>query len=165
VQKAFWYGFRNVFFLNDNASDREANFGLVRSDYSPKPALRALVAYAGGHGARAVSGARRVHTSLAVRRADIGAHIAAVSSLRVRSHWLTGGDVSGARAGRITLLVSRWSAHRHRWVRVARLHPHIGSAGHFAARVRTNFRASYRVRAFYRHGSVRGASRSRVFHS
>ncbi len=48
VEKAFIYGFRNLYWSNDNAADIEANFGLVRTDYSAKPALRAITAYATG---------------------------------------------------------------------------------------------------------------------
>jgi hypothetical protein len=57
VQKAFWYRFRNVFFLNDNAGDREANFGLLRTDYSTKPAYAAFKAYATAHASAAAPSA------------------------------------------------------------------------------------------------------------
>jgi hypothetical protein len=163
VQKAFWYGFRNVFYLHDDSSDREANFGLVRSNYSAKPALRALRAYAGSRALRAQI--HRVHTSLSVRRADAGAHSARAGHRRVRSRWQASGVVSGAHAGRVSLVVSRWSARGHRWVRVARLHPRVGSSGEFSARVRTHFRGRYKARASYSRGLTRGTSRSRRFHS
>ena len=46
VEKAFIYGFRNLHWSNNAPTDIEANFGLVRTDYSAKPALRAVTAYA-----------------------------------------------------------------------------------------------------------------------
>ncbi len=163
VTKAFWYGFRNVFFLHDDSSDREANFGLMRSNYSAKPALRALASYAGTHAAQAQ--VHRVHTSLAVRRLDTGAHAAAAGPLPARSRWLASGGVSGAHAGRVTLLVSRWSSVRHRWQRVARMHPGVGATGRFSAQLRTHFHGSYRVQAFYQRGALVGTSRSQSLHS
>ena len=45
VTHAFWYNFRNTFYLNDNPTDIEANWGLLRTDYSAKPALAAISAF------------------------------------------------------------------------------------------------------------------------
>ena len=46
VSHAFWYGFRNTYWLHDAPHDYEANHGLLRTDFRPKPALRALAAIA-----------------------------------------------------------------------------------------------------------------------
>jgi hypothetical protein len=48
VQVAFWYNFRNTWWLADTPGDYEANHGLLRTDFSPKPALAALRTYTGG---------------------------------------------------------------------------------------------------------------------
>jgi polysaccharide biosynthesis protein PslG len=42
VEVAFWYTFRNVFFRGEDPADWEANTGVVRVDFSPKPAYAAL---------------------------------------------------------------------------------------------------------------------------
>jgi len=46
VDKAFWYGMRNTYWLRDDPSQWEANAGLLRTDFSPKPAYLALKDYA-----------------------------------------------------------------------------------------------------------------------
>ncbi|MHB8669983.1 MAG: cellulase family glycosylhydrolase, partial [Acidimicrobiales bacterium] len=47
VQTAFWYNFRNNFWLNDAPADYEANLGLLRVDFSAKPAYAALKSWTG----------------------------------------------------------------------------------------------------------------------
>lgn len=42
VETAFWYNFRNNWFLNNDPADYEANLGLLRTDFSAKPAYDAL---------------------------------------------------------------------------------------------------------------------------
>ncbi|MEO7556579.1 MAG: cellulase family glycosylhydrolase [Acidimicrobiales bacterium] len=46
VANTFWYSFRNNWWTNNDPSDLEANYGLLRVDFSPKPALSAFKAYA-----------------------------------------------------------------------------------------------------------------------
>ena len=58
VERAFYYGFRNVAWLRDDRSDIEANFGLLRTDFSPKPALAAYRS----HAARQRVSTSRCHT-------------------------------------------------------------------------------------------------------
>jgi polysaccharide biosynthesis protein PslG len=45
VQVALWYGLRNNYWQND-ADELEAQFGLLRDDFSPKPSYAAFKAYA-----------------------------------------------------------------------------------------------------------------------
>jgi polysaccharide biosynthesis protein PslG len=45
VKAAFWYSFRNNRFLGDAPADFEANTGLLRTDFTPKPAYAAMRAY------------------------------------------------------------------------------------------------------------------------
>ena len=47
VKKAFVYNFRNTYWMRDEDSI-EAQFGLLRTDFTPKPAFAALKAYATG---------------------------------------------------------------------------------------------------------------------
>lgn len=44
VEVALWYGFRNVFWLQDDPGAWEANLGLLRTDFTPKPAYAAFLA-------------------------------------------------------------------------------------------------------------------------
>jgi len=46
VRVAFWYSFRNSYWLHDDPADYEANLGLLRVDFSAKPAYAALLAWA-----------------------------------------------------------------------------------------------------------------------
>ena len=46
VSHAFWYNFRNTFYYNDDPAEIEANWGLAKTDFSPKPALAAYKAFA-----------------------------------------------------------------------------------------------------------------------
>lgn len=48
VQTAFWYNFRNNFWSANAPADYEANLGLLRVDFSAKPAYAALQAWTGG---------------------------------------------------------------------------------------------------------------------
>ncbi|MBA2348543.1 MAG: cellulase family glycosylhydrolase [Solirubrobacterales bacterium] len=42
VERAYWYAMRNFHVLKDEPANLEANFGVLRTDFSPKPALAAL---------------------------------------------------------------------------------------------------------------------------
>ena len=42
VTNAFWYGFRNTYWLGDDPAEFEANTGVLRTDFSAKPAYTAL---------------------------------------------------------------------------------------------------------------------------
>lgn len=46
VTNAFWYSFRNTYWLKDDPSSWEANVGLLRTDFTAKPAHAALLAVA-----------------------------------------------------------------------------------------------------------------------
>jgi len=48
VQTAFWYNLRNNYWLNNEPTDFEANMGLLRVDFTAKPAYNALRTWTGG---------------------------------------------------------------------------------------------------------------------
>ena len=48
LERAYVYAFRNATYLHNDPADWEANLGLVRTDFTPKPALAALRVWAGG---------------------------------------------------------------------------------------------------------------------
>jgi len=174
VTKAFWYGFRNVFWSHDNPGDWEADLGLVRTDYTPKPALLALKAYAtaqaagpsapNGQGAsspassqgapvsRPVAAApQRPHhrTSVSVKRARRVVRAASArSSAGALSRWIAAGRVSGVRSGRVALLLTRWSAARHRWVSAGRIVRTL-RGGAFSTLLAAHGAGRYRLLAVY----------------
>ena len=49
VTKTFIYSLRNVYWLNNNPVDVEANYGLLRTDFTAKPAYLAFQTYALAH--------------------------------------------------------------------------------------------------------------------
>jgi hypothetical protein len=48
VKAAFWYNLRNNYWLHDDPADYEANLGLLRTDFTSKPAFAALRTWTGG---------------------------------------------------------------------------------------------------------------------
>lgn len=46
VTNTFWYNFRNTYWMGDDPSQFEANFGLLRTNYTAKPAYAAFTAVA-----------------------------------------------------------------------------------------------------------------------
>jgi len=46
VARAYWYNFRNNYWSNDRPADWDANLGLLRTDFTPKPAYYAYKTYA-----------------------------------------------------------------------------------------------------------------------
>jgi len=48
VKTAFWYNYRNNYWLNNAPADLEANLGLLRVDFSAKPAYAALASWTRG---------------------------------------------------------------------------------------------------------------------
>ena len=56
VTRAFYYDFRNVSWLRDDPRNLNANFGLLRTDFSRKPAFAVLREWAGGRAGRAGRG-------------------------------------------------------------------------------------------------------------
>ena len=53
VGAAFWYNFRNIWWSPDDPASLNANYGLLRTDFSEKPAYAAFKAAAGGAAAPA----------------------------------------------------------------------------------------------------------------
>jgi hypothetical protein len=47
VKAALWYNFRNHYWLRDEPSSWEANAGMIRTDFTPKPVYGALKAWTG----------------------------------------------------------------------------------------------------------------------
>ncbi len=150
VEVAFWYTFRNVFFRGEDPADWEANTGVLRVDFSPKPAFAALRAAARPSAppvpasataapvAPAGAGVRRRRSTTVVRLSRAG-------SRRLGVH----GRVRGASGGLVRLVVldaRRGAAGRRaaapRAVRLDR-------AGRFRSRLRLGRPVRVRVEARY----------------
>jgi hypothetical protein len=48
VKAALWYNFRNTYWLRDDPASWEANAGMIRTDFTPKPVYGALKTWTGG---------------------------------------------------------------------------------------------------------------------
>ncbi|MEY2418153.1 MAG: polysaccharide biosynthesis protein PslG [Actinomycetota bacterium] len=66
VEHAFWYGFRNNYWSNNDQSDIEANYGLTRVDFSTKPSYAAFKTAMGGGGATTTTTAVPTPTTVKV---------------------------------------------------------------------------------------------------
>jgi polysaccharide biosynthesis protein PslG len=128
ISTVLWYGFRNVYWLRDDANDLEASFGLMRTDFSPKPALAAFRAYATGAIAPTVP---PVDTSISTKvvkdkkKRDLRATRTSLSGRPGLSaqHVRVIGKVKGAESGVVTVRVQRrvgkaWKAAATRRIRV-----------------------------------------------
>ena len=167
VEVAFWYTFRNVFFRGEDPADWEANTGVLRVDFSPKPAFAALRAAARPQAPpvpvpASVTGAPSAPTGAGVRRRKsvTVVRLARAGSRRLGVH----GRVRGASGGlvRLVILDARRGAAGRRAVapRAVRL----DRTGRFRSRLRLGRSVRVRVEARYL-GSPQAApsvGRSRV---
>jgi polysaccharide biosynthesis protein PslG len=159
VKAAFWYSFRNVPWLRDDPASWEASTGLLRTDFTAKPALAALRDYTRGGGAAGVpppgaspaaapqsapsgggSPSTRPRRKTFVARVRRGSRV-----VRLR------GRLAGVTAGTVAVRVSRRPlTARRSWRRVATRKVPLSRRGRWAVRLRLEARARYRVEAVYR---------------
>src|SRR5207248_1628995 len=110
VAVALVYNFRDDYWLHDNSSNWEADLGMLRSDFTPKPAYEAFKSYATGKiavrgtsartptrtrlalapGARAASGTRSLRVVGRVVHGHSGTVVIRLAR-RVGGHWKAGG--------------------------------------------------------------------------
>ncbi len=139
VKAAFWYSFRNVWWLGDDTASWEASTGLLRTDFSPKPALAALRDYA------------RRETSTFTTRVVRGARVVRLQ-----------GRLARAARGAVAVRVSRRPLAAVRgWRRVATRKVTPSRAGRWSVRLRLAAGADYRVQAVYRDRPVAMTARRR----
>ena len=164
VQVALWYNLRNNYWDRD-ADTYETRFGLVRTDFSPKPAYHALKAYIAGAGAPpSPTSTPRTRTSATVRvsRPQRTARAARRGPLTERTRPVrVEGRVSGVSRGRVTLRIQRLDRRRRAWRNLRPRRVRIRHDGRFARRVRPRAGARLRVRAVYAGNPRHGRSRSR----
>ena len=127
VRAALQYSFRNVVSRAENPYDYGAHFGLLRIDFSRKPAYDAFKGYTSGAGGttQTPKGKKRTKTTVDGVRRVAGA----AASRRARTKLLRG-RVRGARSGRVTVRLNRRGRHGAKVLRATLRH------GHFKVRVR-----------------------------
>jgi hypothetical protein len=161
VQVAFWYNFRNNYWMHD-ADDVESRYGLLRSDFSHKPSYDAFKACASGACGSAAAtppssstpaAGSTLKVSVKVKRARTGKQ-ARSSSSASRTGRIVVGRVTGASAGRVTVTLQRFS--KGRWSKARALRMTLKSSGKFSKRIKVK-RGKWRVRASY---AGTGSSRS-----
>jgi hypothetical protein len=180
VEVALWYNFRNNYWNHDE-DHIEARYGLMRTDFSPKPAYHALKSYRPGSApapppvpARS-RGKRGTTTVVTVTRARAGASASsragrspASGSRRARrARKAILGRVNGAHGGRVTLRFQRYSRSEHRWARTVVSRARVNRRGRFVKRLRPSAlgHGRFRVKAAFHGGRdcERSASRTRRF--
>jgi hypothetical protein len=154
VQVAFWYNFRNNYWMKD-ADDVESRYGLLRSDFSRKPAYDAFKACASGScGSAAVTpqptsstpGGDALQISLKVKRArSKGVRSSSRRSAAKRGRMVVG-RVTGAVSGRVKVTLQRFV--KGHWSKARTLKTTVKSSGEFSKRLKVK-RGKWRVRASY----------------
>jgi cellulase (glycosyl hydrolase family 5) len=167
VQVAFWYNFRNNYWTHDS-DDIESRYGLLRTDFSHKPAYDAFKACAaGGCGAAAVHDtppapvADALKVSLTVKRSGAGSSAksaprAAAATARNAGRIVLG-RVTGAASGRVTLSLQRLQ--HGRWTKARSQRTSLESSGRFSKRIKLK-RGRWRVRAKYGAPGAAGPAQS-----
>jgi hypothetical protein len=156
VEVALWYNFRNNYW-NHDSDELEARYGLLRTDFSPKPAYAALKNYTPGSATTAPTGStatkrHRTSTVVSVKKASVSA-ASLRSHARSRRHGqkMVVGMVKGATSGRVILRLQRYSRGKHRWGRAIVKRTTVAGNGSFSKSLRKpSFRhGHWRVQAVY----------------
>ena len=164
IRTALWYDFRNTYFRGESPGDWNANLGLLRIDFSPKPAFEAFKAHATGAAPTsspasapptgAAPKQRRTRTKLAVRRHPRASAARRRAQAAALASWVVvGGRVSGADLGKVSLRIER--SRGGRWSRARTRMLTLDRSGRFRSRL-TLPRGRYRAQAIYA-GSARSA--------
>jgi hypothetical protein len=127
VTKAFWYTFRNSYWLRDDPASWLANTGLLRSDFTAKPALAAFTSLSGSAS----------QPPLAPPPAPTGLTATAVSAQRIDLRWTS--------AATATRYVVQRSLDGARWADVATVAAPAESYANTGLTRRTKY--YYRLRA------------------
>lgn len=157
VQVACWYNLRNDYWSHDENSV-EAQYGLLNTNFTPKPSFAAFKAYVPGSGAGAGTvtseeptssksssssgsksskqrGRRSTTTLVSATTAKKGARAARASAAHGhrRAH-VVKGEVLGARKGRVVVRFQRYVSATHSWQLVSVVRQSV-SHGRFSVRI------------------------------
>lgn len=163
VEYALWYDARNNYWMHDEDSP-EAQFGLVTTDFTPKPAYAAFKAYAHGEPYAVSQPAeatppptkkKKKEHGKSSTRTSLRVAVTAPSATSTRAV----GRVANADEGLVTVVIQARS-HGH-W-RTVRRHPvKVRRGGRYATRMRRLPRRRLRARAVFRGSRKSRPSRSR----
>ena len=160
VAAALWYSFRNIYWLKDDPASWDANLGLLRVDFSPKPAYSAFKAYAtapqGSTSPPPPTAPTEPSPTKKPRptktRLSVASGTAARASISKRSSSRVKGRVSGARTGRVTVKIERFGRARGRWTPQRTVRLRLKKSGRFSTAA-PRISGRWRVRASF-HGTT-----------
>jgi hypothetical protein len=150
VQVMCWYNLRNDYWSHDENSV-EAQYGLLNTNFTPKPAFAAYKAYVPGSGAGAAPVTEPTTASKHLRHSTrtlvsatsgaAGAHAARASATRNSAQMHTiKGVLLGASNGRVVVSMYMRNRSTRRWTLIAAMRVVVGRNGDFSTRVRRHSR-------------------------
>lgn len=157
VEVALWYDFRNNYWMKD-ADTPEARYGLLRTDFSPKPAYDAYKAYANGQpfpGSSSSEGGSADEVPVATAT-KLKVKVKAASRLGK-----VAGRVRSAGGGLVELEVERERSSGSGWQAARSLQLRLNSRNGFSGKVRPLPGGRVRIRATYAGTNGHKPSRSR----
>jgi hypothetical protein len=159
VEVALWYNFRNNWW-NHDADELEARYGLVRTDFSTKPAYAAFKSYAPGSGSTTTTSPttggkkkRSTRTTLSVSGSAKASSTKRSRSSRRSARKTLVGSVAGATSGRVSLSFQRYDSKKHRWSKKVVRKVNLAKSGSFQRKLGSLAHGKWRVRASYSGGS------------
>jgi hypothetical protein len=171
VEVALWYNFRNNYW-NHDSDELEARYGLMRTDFSTKPAYQAFKSYVPGSGSTTTTSPtsggkkkRSTRTTVSVSgSAQASSTKRARRSRRARTKVLVG-RVAGATSGRVSLSFQRFDTKKHKWSKKVVRKLSLTKAGAFERKLGSLAHGKWRVRAAYQGGPdcERSASKTLKF--
>jgi hypothetical protein len=158
VQVACWYNFRNNYW-NHDADELEARYGLMRTDFSTKPAYQAFKSYVPGSGSTTTTSPTtggKKHSTRTTLSVSGSAKASSVKSSRRSSRAARKtlvGQVAGATSGRVTLSFQRYNSKKHKWSKKVVRKINLSSAGSFQRKLGSLAHGKWRVKASYAGGN------------
>ena len=171
VQVALWYNFRNNYWNHDQDT-LEGRYGLMRTDFSQKPAYGALKSYVPGVPAPSSTPAvttpkrKKTRTTLAVTGVSASsAQRSSRSRTRHAKRRMIVGKVVGAPSGHVKVRLQRFNRTKHRWVKVFVRVTKVTSGGRFKQKLRHGIRRGrWRAKGIYEGAPGYDASSSRLLY-
>jgi hypothetical protein len=167
VEVGLWYNFRNNWW-NHDADELEARYGLMRTDFSTKPAYEAFKTYTPGSGSTTTTPApagkkkRSTRTTLAVSGSAKTSSKQRPRGSRRAGRKALVGRVSGATSGRVVLSFQRFVAKKHKWGREVVRKVRLTKSGAFQRKLGSLAHGKWLVRASYAGGPDCEGSASRT---
>jgi polysaccharide biosynthesis protein PslG len=168
VQVALWYNFRNNSW-NHDADELEARYGLMRTDFSTKPAYQAFKSYVPGSGSTAgtspASGGKKkrsTRTKLSITGAAKASSTKRARGSRRAGRKMLLGRVSGATSGHALLNFQRFNSKKHKWSKKVVRKVSLSKAGSFERKLGSLAHGKWRVRASYAGGADCESSASKT---